>query len=195
MNGNVANPKALGFGVLAIGLWVSSVIHAGIADPMGFDPHIMHVVGMIAMLGLLISGIASFLRRESWLGFFFLLWSGLFWGASYGMGHAHMDGGDMRFAGWFLMTIALVNCYLWFACAKSSKLGHAVSFMVLLLWLSFLAAGLRGFFDFWVLIRVSGALGLASALVAFYVSAGTLAAEHCPNLHFPGIPHGESTAG
>ncbi|MGH8182608.1 MAG: hypothetical protein ACREPH_02995 [Rhodanobacteraceae bacterium] len=187
MNGKIANPKALGFGVLAIALWMFSVVHAGIADPMGIDPGVMHMVGTVAMLGLLIAGIASFLRHESWLGFFFLLWSGLFWGAGHGMGHGQMGYGDMRYAGWFMMTIALVNFYLWFAAMKSGRLGHAVSFMVLLLWLSFLALGLRGFFDFWVLIRVGGALGLASALVAFYVSAGAIAAEHCPDLKLPGI--------
>lgn len=186
MYNNLANPRALGFGVLAIALWMFSVVHAGIVDPMGIDPLIMHMVGTVAMLGLLIAGIAAFLRHESWLGFFFLLWSGLFWGA-YGMGHGQMGDGDMHYAGWFMMTLALVNGYLWVATVKSSKLGPAISFMVLLLWLSFLALGLRGFFDFWVLIRVGGALGLASALIAFYVSAGALAIECCPNMRLPGI--------
>ncbi len=191
MSNNIANSRALGFGVLAIAVWMFSVVHAGIAGPMGFDPHVTHAVGTIAMLGLLIAGIAAFLRRESWLGFFFLLWSGLFWGAAYGMGQSTgMAAGAMRYSGWFLMALALVNFYLWVAAWKSGKLGGAVSFTVLLLWLSFLAFGLRDFFGFWVLIRVGGALGLAAALVAFYVSAGSL----CPNMNCPGIAHGEEEA-
>lgn len=191
MNNNIANPWPLGFGVLAIALWMLSVLPAGIAGPMGFGvaPGAMHGVFTVAMLGLLIAGIAAFLRHESWLGFFFLLWSGLFWAGGFGFGRA---AGGMRLEGWFLMTIALVNFYLWFAAWKSGKLGGAVSFMVLLLWVSFLCYGLNGFFGFWVLLRVGGAFGLASALVAFYISATTLAVTHYPNKRYPGILYGET---
>lgn len=190
MNDKVANPWPLGFGVLAIALWMLSVIPAGIAGPMGFDvaPGTMHAIFTVAMLGLLIAGIAAFLRRESWLGFFFLLWSGLFWAGGFGFERA----GGMRFEGWFLMTITLVNFYLWFTAFKSGKLGGAVSFMVLLLWVSFLCYGLNGFFGFWVLLRIGGAFGLASALVAFYISATTLAVMHCPDKRYPGILYSET---
>ena len=190
MNDKVANPWPLGFGVLAIALWMLSVIPAGIAGPMDFDvaPGTMHAIFTVAMLGLLIAGIAAFLRRESWLGFFFLLWSGLFWAGGFGFERA----GGMRFEGWFLMTITLVNFYLWFAAFKSGKLGGAVSFMVLLLWVSFLCYGLNGFFGFWVLLRIGGAFGLASALVSFYISATTLAVMHCPDKRYPGILYSEN---
>lgn len=191
MNGNVANPWPLGFGVLAIALWMLSVGPAGIGGFMGIDvaagAGAMHGIFTVAMLGLLIAGIAAFLRRESWLGFFFLLWSGLFWADGFGFDHA----GGMRFVGWFLMTITLVNFYLWAAAWKSGKLGGAVSFMVLLLWISFLCFGLNGFFGFWVLLRIGGAFGLASALVAFYISATTLAITHYPNKRYPGIVYVE----
>jgi succinate-acetate transporter protein len=99
--------------------------------------------------------------------------------------------GGTRFDGWFLMTIALVNFYLWLAAWKSGKLGGAVSCMVLLLWIAYLCFGLRDFFGFWVLVRVGGAFGLASALVAFYISAATLAVEHSPDKRYPGIVYGE----
>lgn len=189
MNSKIADPRALGFGVLAIALWMFSVNNAGIGGTWGPGPYVMHLVATIGMLGLLIAGIAAFLRHEGWFGFFFLLWAGLLWGSGHGMGHGS-DQGGMRDLGWFMMTLALVNFYLWFATLKGSGLGLAISVMVLLLWLSLLASGLRGFFDLWVLVRVGGALGLASALVAFYVSAGALAVEHCPNLKLPGIAGG-----
>ncbi|MGH8189945.1 MAG: hypothetical protein ACREP2_00680 [Rhodanobacteraceae bacterium] len=190
MNGNVASPWPLGFGVLAIALWMVSVVPAGIAGPMGFGvaPGTMHAIFTVAMLGLLIAGLAAFLRHETWLGFFFLLWSGLFWAGGFGFARV----GGLRFDGWFLMTIALVNLYLWVAAWKSGKLGAAVSFMVLLLWISFFCYGLRDFFDFWVLLRVGGAFGLASALMAFYISATTLAVTHDPNKRYPGIVYVET---
>lgn len=194
MNNNIANPWPLGFGVLAIALWMLSVIPAGIAGPMGFGgfaPGSIHGIFTVAMLGLLIAGIAAFLRREAWLGFFFLLWSGLFWANGFGFEGA----GGVRFEGWFLMTIALVNFYLWFAAWKSGKFGGAVSLMVLLLWIAFLCFGLNGFFGGWVLLRIGGAFGLASALVAFYISATTLAVTHYPNKRYPGIVYVETFPG
>ncbi|MGH8114703.1 MAG: hypothetical protein ACREPS_06590 [Rhodanobacteraceae bacterium] len=193
MNSNIANPRPLGFGVLAIAVWMLSVIPAGIAGPMGFHgaPGAMHGAFTIAMLGLLIAGVAAFLRRETWLGFFFLLWSGLFLSNGFGLELAF----GVRFEGWFLMTVALVNFYLWFSAWKSGKLGGAVSFMVLLLWVSFLCFGLNGFFGGWVLLRIGGAFGLGSALVAFYISATTLAVTHHPDKRYPGILHDEAYPG
>lgn len=193
MNGNVASPWPLGFGVLGIALWMLSVIPADIAGPIGFGvaPGTLHGIFTVAMLGLLIAGIAAFLRRESWLGFFFLLWSGLFWAGGFGFELA----GGVRIEGWFLMTIALVNFYLWVAAWKSGKLGGAVAFMLLLLWVSFLCYGLNGFFGFWVLLRIGGAFGLASALVSFYISATTLAVTYYPNKRYPGILYVETYPG
>ncbi|MGA7964587.1 MAG: hypothetical protein WCB49_01565 [Gammaproteobacteria bacterium] len=193
MNSNIANPKALGFGVFAIGLWMYSLAHSGLVHPMGINPAIMNQAMTVATLGLLIAGIMAFLRREGWLAFFFLLWAGLAWGSSHGMGHAGGIGSiDMRFNAWFAIAITLVNLYLWFAAVKSKKLGSAVSFTVLLLWVSMLLMGLQMFFGAWVLGRIGGVAGLASALVAFYVSAGTLAYDCCPNMNLPCFPKNDN---
>ncbi|MGH8128920.1 MAG: hypothetical protein ACRETC_11285 [Gammaproteobacteria bacterium] len=194
MNSNIANPKALGFGVFAIALWMFSLAHAGLIHPMRIDPATMNQVMTLATLGLLIAGIMAFLRREGWLAFFFLLWAGLAWGSSHGVGHAGgMGPGDTRFDAWFAIAITLVNLYLWFAAIKSRKLGGAVSFTLLLLWISMLFMGLQAFIHgAWVLGRISGAVGLAAAVVAFYVSAGTLAHDHCPNMNLPCIPKNDN---
>lgn len=189
MNSNIASPKALGFGVLAIALWMYSLIHSGLVNAMAIDPSVLHMAMTIAALGLLIAGIMAFLRHEGWLAFFFLLWAGITWSSAQGVAHhAMMNQGDMRFIAWFGIAVALVNLYLWLATRGASKLGGAVSFMVLLLWLSMLALGLEAFLGVWVLDRIGGALGLASALVAFYVSAGSLARQCCSNMSLPGIP-------
>ncbi len=195
MNSHIANPKALGFGVLAIALWMFFLAHAGLVHPMGVDPGILHIAMKVAALGLLIAGIMAFLRHESWLAFFFLLWAGIAWGSAHGMGyHGSAGASDIRFTAWFAIALTLVNLYLWFATVKNRKLGSALSLMVLLLWLSLLLMGLQAFLGVWVLERISGALGLASALVAFYVSGGTLAHDCCSDMNLPGIPKNDSTS-
>ena len=189
MNSNVANPKALGFGVFAIALWMFSLPHSGVISPMGIDISTFHTAATIASLGLLIAGIMAFLRRDTWLAFFFLLWAGAIWGSAQGISqHDMMAPRDMRYAAWLAIALTLVNFYLWLGTYRNSQLGGSVFFMMLLLWLSLLALGLDGFFHAVVLERIGGVLGLISALAAFYVSAGSLASE-CPK-HFslPGIP-------
>lgn len=184
MNSNIASSKALGFGVLAVALWMFFLAHAGLVHPMRIDPEVMQMAMTLAALGLLLAGIMAFLRHEGWLAFFFLFWAGLAWASMHTTGHASMSSVDMRFTGWFTIALTLVNLYLWFGAMKSGKHGGAVSFMVLLLWLALLALGLQAFIGVWVLARISGALGLASALVAFYVSAGSVS----PEMNLPGIP-------
>lgn len=189
MNSKFASPKALGFGVFAIALWMFSLPHSGLISPMGIGIATFRTAATIASLGLLIAGIMAFLRRDAWLVLFFLLWAGAIWGSAQGISqHDMMTTRDMRYAAWLAMALTLVNFYLWLGTYRNSQLGGSVSLMMLLLWLSLLALGLDGFFQVVVLERIGGVLGLISALLAFYVSAGSLARE-CPK-HFslPGIP-------
>ena len=182
MNNKVANPAALGFGVLAIAFWMFSLAHSGLVHPTGIDPGTMQVTMAVATLGLLIAGIMAFLRQEGWSAFFFLLWAGVAWGSSHGMSH-EMMGATREFNGWFAIAITLVNLYLWFGAFMDKKLGGAVSLTVLLIWLSLLGLGLSFFFNSVVLERIGGILGLIGAVVAFYVSAGSM----CP-MNLPGLP-------
>lgn len=171
MNYKIANPKALGFGVLAIGLWMISIGPAQVVPGMGYG-HIMHTIATVAALGLLIAGIASFLLEDAWSAFFFLLWSGIFWGSTQGMG-----GYSSLIGAWFLIAVTLVNLYLWFALFKREDHRAGTSALVFLLWLSLLCLGLHGFVGFDVLAILGGAFGCASALFAFYVSATELTSE------------------
>lgn len=188
MNSKVANPTALGFGVLAIAFWMFSLAHSGLVHPAGIDPGTMHTVMSIASLGLLIAGIMAFLRQEGWSAFFFLLWAGLYWGSSHGMGH-EMMAGTREFNGWFAIALTLVNLYLWFGAFKDKKIGGAITLTVLLTWLALLGLGLSFFFNSGVLERIGGILGLISGALAFYVSAATM----CP-MNLPGVPK-EDNAG
>lgn len=178
MNSNIASSKPLGFGVLAIASWMYFVTRSGLVSPMGINPGVMHVVMTIAAIGLLIAGIMAFVRHDGWLAFFFLLWAGLSWGSAHMMGmHGGMGGmgqGSALFVAWFGITITLVNLYLCWASMKNPRLGGAVTITVLLIWISWLLMALGSFLGIWILGRVGGVVGLASAVVAFYVSGGSV---------------------
>jgi succinate-acetate transporter protein len=191
-NHYLADSKALGFGVLGIALWMFYITNSGFVPvvQLGIAVHILH----IAAIGLLIAGLVAFVRHQGWLAFFFLLWAGLCWAGMYssrpGQG-AFAQGGYMLYSAWFTIVITLVNLYLWFAAMRNARLGAAVSLTVFLLWVSWLLIGLSGFLDSWILMRIGYVVGLASAVVAFYVSAGSIAREHRPDMALPYIPRDE----
>jgi len=188
MNNKIANPTALGFGVLAIAFWMFSLAHSGLVHPAGIDPGTLHVTMALATVGLLIAGIMAFLRQEGWSAFFFLFWAGIAWGSMHGMDH-EMMAATREFNGWFAIALTLVNLYLWFGAFKTKSIGGAVSLTVLLLWLSMLGLGLSFFFNSTALERIGGILGLIGAAIAFYVSAASM----CP-MNLPGVPK-EDNAG
>lgn len=189
MNDRIASSKALGFGIFAIISWIFSMPDAGWVAPAAFATPAAHVVIVLAMIGLLIAGLAAFLRGETWLAFFFILWCGVSWGYAGTMA----TGANMMpnpFDTWLWLALALVNFYLWIAAMKGG-LGGAVSFGVLLTWLSALAGALWGFFGSATILHlIDGYLGLASALVFFYVSAGAIINASAGRGMLPGTGEG-----
>ncbi|MGH8426929.1 MAG: hypothetical protein ACRES7_02970 [Gammaproteobacteria bacterium] len=166
MNERVASSKALGFAVFAIPFWLINMGNAGFA-PQAYGGSPSHLVISFAMIGLLIAAIAAFLRHETWYAFFFMLWAAVSWGTGYAGGAGLAPLAPM---GWFWLAIAFVNLYLWLA-AMRSGLGAGVSLTVFLATLSIIGAGLYGVLGIGLAGRIGGYFGLATALVAFYVSA------------------------
>ncbi|HET6726100.1 MAG TPA: hypothetical protein VFH85_08860 [Gammaproteobacteria bacterium] len=153
----VASSKAFGFGIFAIAAWLVSMSMSGLAH-IGFNAP-MGTVADLAFLGLLIAAIAAFLRHETWLAFFFMLWSA-----------AYFAGGGMAAAGWGWLALSLVNFYLAFAASKCEQ-EPAVTLAVFLIAISALGAGLSGVLGTMLAAHIGGYFGLAAALVAFYISA------------------------
>lgn len=164
---NTASSKALGFGIFAVVTWMMSMPDAGWFVPAAYGTGTAHAVLVFGMIGLLIAAIAAFVRGDTWFAFFFMFWSAVAWGLS-----SHMGGPSVvpAFAGWLWLAFGLVNLYLWIA-AMQGGLGGAISLTVLLTALSIIATGIHGFVHTSILVRIDGYLGLAAAVVAFYVSA------------------------
>ncbi|MGH8161735.1 MAG: hypothetical protein ACRESR_06260 [Gammaproteobacteria bacterium] len=169
----VANSRALGFGVFAIAAWLYSMAGAGFM-PMVYGQS-LHGVAMIAAIGLLIAGIASFLRREPWLGFFFILWSAVAW-----------SGGVVAGLGWLWLALALINFYLWLG-VRRRGLEPAIGAIAFLVAVDALGQGLFGVVGLHWAGVVGTWFGLAAALVAFYVSATSAMSpdgyERAPGMH------------
>ncbi|MDN5865697.1 MAG: hypothetical protein L0I62_10895 [Gammaproteobacteria bacterium] len=163
MNMNIGDSKALGFGVFATGVWLFSMYFAGLAVfPFAAE---LSTISMLLAIALLVAGVAALLRKESWLGFFFILWSAASF-ASHGAAAS----------GWLWFALALINFYLWLAAAKHGQ-ETAVGLVVLLVAIDALGQGLSrvvgldwaGFVGAW--------FGLAAAAAAYYVSAAVIV---CP---------------
>lgn len=170
MNGKVASSKALGFGVFGIAAWVISMVLSGLMPfPLGVT--FQHVYVLLGV-GLLVAGVASFLRGEAWLAFFFILWSAAAWA------------GDGPLASWLWLGLALVNLYLWLG-ARRGGLEGAVAAVAFLSGIAALGLGLRGVAGLNLAGLIGSYFGLAAAAVAFYVSAGSIM---CPEgCEMPGL--------
>jgi hypothetical protein len=159
----VASSKALGFGVFAVVAWLLSMLMAGFMAPAGGGaggavPPVV-ALGIFAGVGLLVAGVAAFLRGDAWLGFFFIFWAAVAWAF-----------GSMLTSAWLWFAIALVNFYLWLAAGKSG-LETAVGVIAFLIGVDALGQGLNGEVGLFWAGEVGAWFGLAAALVSFYVSA------------------------
>lgn len=157
MNTSIANPRGLGFGIFAVSSWLLSMVAIGIIPITYGNP--MPGLATFSAIGLLVAGIACFLRREAWLGFFFILWSAVGWSFD-----------SLSVSAWIWFALALLNLYLWLGAKKNGQT-TAVAAIALLIGLDAFGQGLARIIGVYWPAFVGGCLGLAAALVAFCVSA------------------------
>lgn len=162
----IANPKALGYGVFAILAWTYGMIYAGwFPEATGTETALDTAI--LGTYALLVAAIASFLRGESWDAVFFMFWSGLAWGLKIQTG----DTGPEAFLGWSFLTIAVFHFLLAqgaFQRLERSVDRTLVAFGEGLAFLSFALAGWGISNVFWL---VGGYVALLTALVAFWITA------------------------
>lgn len=181
MEGRVANPRALGFGALAIGAWMYSMIDAGWFELSTYASGTSQSVAVFAMIALLVAALAAFLRDETWHALFFAFWAALFWGFS---GVLETGPGDMAYGGWHSLMIAVFSLLLWLSAGRSdvAQPDRLVAGGVTVAFLCFGIGGLLGV-DF--LGMAGGYVGLLTALISFWATYDAL----------PGEAAGPATAG
>lgn len=167
----IANPKALGFGTFALGVWPYMMIWAGWFSE-GFNLVSIHDATVIATYALLVAALASFLRGESWHAVFFMFWSALFWAMQIQGGDASVE----AFRAWFYLTVTVFSLLLAVGGFQSEEppalhSGIALGSSVVALGIALSLWGLGNVFGI-----VAGYIGLITALLAFWVTAQELGA-------------------
>lgn len=173
MNGRIADPRALGFGAIAITGWTYSMVHAGWLMPGALGSGAAHGVAVFATFAFLVAALAAFLRGETWHAVFFMFLSAFWWAVQTPGG----EGQAQAFQGWYYLTAAVFLGLLWLGALQSTEVEADASLVALgigivLLGLGLADLGLPAFFDL-----VAGYVGLATALLSFWVAARELTAR------------------
>lgn len=174
MDERIANPKVLGFLTLAVAGWTYSMSMVGWYHGLGQVA--LGQAAVLAMIGLLIAAIASFMRGETWYAVFFMFWSVVFWSqhSAFGAGGTAVA----SFEAWFWLTLAAATCVLWLG-ALRAKLPMPTMLFALFLTIAVLGYALGiGIAHFFFLI--GGYAGLVASLLAFWAALSELPAASAP---------------
>lgn len=163
----IANPKAIGFGVLGISFWMYAMIAAGwFPNPETYGTKIAMNAAVMQTYALLVAALVCFLRGEKWHAVFFTFWSVEAWAATVQTGEAS----SAAYSGWFYLTFVVFLLILGWAAFKSQKVSNdraLIAFAAALYGLG-IALGMWGLATFAV---IGGYIGLLTALLAFWITA------------------------
>lgn len=170
MNDRIADPRALGFGVLGIAFWMHAMAYAGWFPMAATGSGSGMSAAVLATFALLVAAIASFLKGQTWHATFFMFWSALFWGLKSG------GGGEAAsaYTGWYFAAITLFGLLIWIRAMGDQEVGTPAVLTSLGIVVGFLAFALAGWGVagfFWV---IGGYVGLITALLAFWAAADAM---------------------
>lgn len=170
MNGQIANSRALGFAAIAISGWTYSLVHAGWLMPSALGSGAAHDVAVFATFALLVAALASFLRGEMWHAVLFMFLSAFWWAIQTAGGEVQAQ----AFQGWYYLSAAVFAGLLCLSAFQSDEIEADASLVALgialvLLGLSLTNLGLPAVFA-----MMAGYVGLATALLSFWVAAREL---------------------
>lgn len=167
MNNKFSAASDLGYAVLFISTWLSSMVYAHwiSGDAMSNALPMMMILGGIV---LAIAGIFSFFREGKIEPVLFLVIgaASFSWTLRYTMSpNLPANTGPAAMDGWILIVIAAVVFCLWLASFK----GHLIRQLFLLgLWLSHLAGALVNWTNSGAIGTIGGYIGLITALLALW---------------------------
>lgn len=164
------NPAPLGLSAFALTTFVLSLANIGImggnvAVPLAF---------FYGGLAQFIAGMWSFKAENNFAGTAFSSY-GAFW-LSFGLLEITKSMNIFEYTskevGAMLIAWGIFTFYMWI---PSIKIGKALSFVFLTLWLTFFSLGIASLFDYST--KIGGIIGLICAFLAWYVSAGEIINE------------------
>lgn len=170
--GQVANPNALGFGILAVVGWMYSMPIAGwypveiTNSATGID------VAILAAYALLVAGLASFLRGETWHAVFFMFWSAYAWTVQAQLGEA----GAEAYRGWFYLTLSVFLFLLAWGAVQEEAFGLLRPAIALGSGLTLLGVSLGYLGAGALFFLIGGYTGLVTAVLEFWLAAEEIGA-------------------
>lgn len=170
MDGRIANPKALGFGALAITGWTYSMAHAGWLMPATLGSGAAHDVAVFATFALLVAALAAFLRGETWHAVFFMFLSAFWWAVQATGG----EGQAQALQGWYYLASAVFLAVLGAGGLQSAEVGTDASLVALGVAFVLIGLGLADLGLPTMFTLIGGYAGLATALLSFWVAAREL---------------------
>ncbi|MEJ2421000.1 MAG: acetate uptake transporter [Acidobacteriota bacterium] len=167
MERKLANPAPLGLAGFAFTTWMLSMVNAGWYDEksMGIILALAFAYGGTAQL---VAGVLEYPRGNTFGTVAFFSYGAFWWSfALFVLFFSKGVSGAM--VAWYLLVWGVFTFYMWIG---SLKIGVALQFVFLALWLTFFALAIGGFAGSHGWTILGGYLGLITAVIAFYVSAG-----------------------
>ncbi|TAN07323.1 MAG: transcriptional regulator [Rhodanobacteraceae bacterium] len=180
-----ANAAALGYGVFALILWLTSMAPAGWFDPPSGNLRMLLLVAGLGGCVLAIAGIMQWIRGHALDALLFLAFAGYWWIhalAPHPLTVGAAAPASSGFLGWYYAAWALLGLC---ACMAAWRRDSARTLFSLGLWLSLFAYALAHWLRFDALLVLGGYLGLVTAVVAIYIAAATLINEVHANAVLP----------
>lgn len=168
MTERLCSAKAAGFAGFGVAAFMYSLVHAGLFPAETVDSGIAAAAAIFAGLTLLIAGILEYLRGSHWHAAFFLLF-GVFWWAVHS---AEGGAASPAFVGLWYLVWTVFSLSFWYASLKADVPGTvkllALGTALTLLCFAVNFFGLSGF------RMIAGYVGLVTALLALYATAGEI---------------------
>ena len=170
-----ANPAPLGLFGFAVTTWMLSMFNV---KWFGLDtfPLMMSTAFCFGGAAQFIAGILEYPRGNTF-GFVAFCSYGCFWFAFALFLMVFGGKGPLTYLGAWLVVWAVFTFFMWIATLKLPKPNTVLQLVFLTLWIAFLLLGLSHLLNMDVLHTTGGYIGMATAVLAFYLAAGQVINE------------------
>lgn len=169
-----ANPAPLGLFGFAVTTWMLSMFNVKWFGPVEAFPLLMTTAFAFGGTAQFLAGILEYPRGNTF-GFVAFCSYGAFWWAFALLISGAFGKVALLYLGVWLVVWAVFTFFMWLATLKMPN--RALQLVFLTLWVAFLLLGLSHLLDMDVLHTTGGYVGMATAVLAFYLAAAEVINE------------------
>ena len=168
-----ANPAPLGLFGFAVTTWMLSMFNVKWFGPVEAFPLLMSTAFAFGGTAQFLAGLLEYPRGNTF-GFVAFCSYGAFWWAFALYISGAFGKVALLYLGAWLVVWAVFTLFMWFAALKR---GFVLQLVFLTLWVAFLLLGLSHLLNMDVLHTTGGYIGMATAVLAFYLAAAEVINE------------------